>query len=75
PVVNSDVPDLAQGFIQHLLSADVQKLLGEGGYGPVDRSVVLDAAQAAGFPYGEEAMAKLATIDWPVVNERRAVWT
>ncbi|WP_204307954.1 hypothetical protein, partial [Klebsiella pneumoniae] len=74
-VVNSDVPDLAQGFIQHLLSADVQKLLGEGGYGPVDRSVVLDAAQAAGFPYGEEAIAKLATIDWPVVNERRAVWT
>ena len=75
PVAGGKEPALAQALIAHLLSPAIQTLLGENGYGAVNRTVTLPAERAEGFPYGEAAIGKLAKIDWPIVNERRAAWT
>jgi putative spermidine/putrescine transport system substrate-binding protein len=58
-----------------MLSPDVQKLLASNGYGPVNKTTKLTQEEAAGVPFGEEAVAKLVKIDWPTVNQQRAAWT
>lgn len=75
PVAGGKEPALAQALIAHLLSPAVQTTLAERGFGPANRTVSLPPGKTAGFPYGEQAIAKLAKIDWPVVNEHRAAWT
>jgi putative spermidine/putrescine transport system substrate-binding protein len=75
PVVNSDVPDLAQKFVQYMLSPEVQKILAGNGYGPVNKTTELTKEEAEGVPFGEEAVSKLKKIDWPTVNQHRAAWT
>jgi putative spermidine/putrescine transport system substrate-binding protein len=75
PVVQSDVPDLAQKFIHYMLSPDVQAILAGSGYGPVNKATDLTPEQAAGVPFGEEAVSRLVKIDWPTVNQSRAAWT
>lgn len=75
PVVDSDVSALSQKFIQHMLSPDVQKAFGKAGYGPVNRKTELTEDEKAGLAVGDEAVGKLAKIDWPTVNQNRAAWT
>jgi putative spermidine/putrescine transport system substrate-binding protein len=75
PVVDSDVPALSQKFIQYMLSPDVQKILAGSGYGPVNKTTKLSEDEAAGVPFGDEAVSKLVKIDWPTVNQQRAAWT
>jgi putative spermidine/putrescine transport system substrate-binding protein len=74
PVVDSDVPDLSQKFVQYMLSPDVQKILSGNGYAPVNKTTQLSAEEAEGLPVGE-ALSKLVKIDWPTVNQNRAAWT
>jgi putative spermidine/putrescine transport system substrate-binding protein len=75
PVVDSDVPDLSQKFVQYMLSPDVQKILAGNGYGPVNKTTKLTTEEAEGVPFGEGAVSKLVKIDWPTVNQSRAAWT
>ncbi|SEF47351.1 ABC transporter substrate-binding protein [Bosea lathyri] len=75
PVVDSDVAPQSQKFIQHMLSPAMQKIFAGAGYGPVNRKTELTADEAAGLAVGDEAVAKLAKIDWPTVNQNRAAWT
>lgn len=67
--------DLAQLFLQHLLSPHVQRALAvEAGYGPANAKVVLSKAEQAGLPYGDQVKA-LHAVDWATVNAARAEWT
>ena len=75
PVVDSDVPAQAQEFIQHMLSPEIQKVFAKAGYGPVNRKTELTEQEKEGLAVGDEAVGKLAKIDWPVVNQNRAAWT
>ncbi|CAM5771985.1 ABC transporter substrate-binding protein [Bosea minatitlanensis] len=75
PVVDSDVPAQSQKFIQHMLSPAIQKVFAKAGYGPVNRKTELSAEEKEGLAVGDEAVGKLAKIDWPVVNQHRAAWT
>jgi putative spermidine/putrescine transport system substrate-binding protein len=76
PVVNSDVPDLAQKFVQHLLTPDIQAILAkEQGAGPVNKNTKLAPEVARMVPYGPEQVAKLLTVDWDVINKNREQWT
>ncbi len=74
-VANSKNDDLAQAFLQHLLSPDVQRALAKAaGYGPANSKVVLSAAEQVGLPYGDQVKG-LQAVDWATVNAARADWT
>jgi putative spermidine/putrescine transport system substrate-binding protein len=76
PVVDSDVPELSQKFIQFVLSPEIQVLLAEAqGWGPTNKTTELPKELGDKLPYGPEKIDKLIAIDWDVVNENRAEWT
>lgn len=76
PVVDSDVPELSQKFVQHILSTDVQAMLADAqGWGPTNKTTELSEELAATIPYGPEKIDKLIAMDWDVINQSRAEWT
>lgn len=76
PVVQSDVPEEAQAFIEYLLQPDVQVRMADAmGSGPVNKQAKLPENLAAVLPYGPEQVSKLIKVDWDVINEHREEWT
>ena len=76
PVVDSDVPDLAQSFIQYLVSPEVQALLAEAtGFGPVNKNTQLPPELAASVPFGPEKVGKMISVDYSIINKEREQWT
>lgn len=76
PVVNSDVPDLAQSFIQYLVSAEVQAKLAEAtGFGPVNKNTKLSPELEASVPFGPEKVGKMVSVDYSIINKNREAWT
>ena len=75
-VKNAPHPDLAQQFVNFLLTEDVQKVIaGSVFFGPVNKNVKLDPDVAKLVPYGADQIGKLTKIDWATVNAKRADWT
>ena len=75
PVAGGQGKPEAQNFVQFLLSPAMQSVLATGaGLGPVNKTVTLPPEKSAGIPYGPEQIAKLQTIDWNTVNEKREAW-
>jgi putative spermidine/putrescine transport system substrate-binding protein len=74
-VVQNNAPVLSQAFLQYLLSPEVQAKIATQGLGPTNRQTKLDDKLAAELPYGPEKIAKLVILDWPMINQQRAVWT
>ena len=76
PVVDSDVPEEAQKFIQYILSPDVQVRLAETmGFGPTNRNTELPEELVGTVPYGPEQVSKLVAVDWDTINPKREEWT
>jgi len=76
PVVQSDVPEEAQAFIDYLLDPDIQVRMADAmGSGPVNKKAKLPEDLAKALPYGPEQVAKLIKVDWDVINEHREEWT
>jgi len=76
PVVDSDVPELAQKLVQHFLKPEYQALLAETvGFGPTNKKTVLPAELGAKLPYGPERINALNAVDWTVINPKRGEWT
>jgi len=76
PVVESDVPELAQALVQHFLKPEYQVLLAETvGFGPVNKKAELSADLADTLPYGSERIEALNSVDWTIVNPARGDWT
>ncbi len=76
PVVDSDVPELSQEFVQFVLSPEVQVMLAEAqGWGPTNKKTQLSDELGAKLPYGPEKIEKLIAVDWNVINPKRAEWT
>lgn len=76
PIVDSDVPETAQAFIQYVLSPEVQARLAETvGFGPTNRKTELPPELGEGLPYGPEKVSKLVAVDWNVINPKREDWT
>lgn len=75
PVVESDVPDKAQAFIQYLLDPEIQVRIGDAmGAGPVNTKSELPPELAEVLPYGDK-IAGLVKVDWDVINPNRQEWT
>lgn len=76
PVVNSDVPEEAQAFIQYVLSPEIQVQLADVmGAGPTNMTAELPDELAEGLPYGPEQVGQLIAVDWDVINPKREEWT
>lgn len=76
PVVESDVPDLAQAFIQYVLSPEVQTQIATTmGQGPTNKTVELPEEATEGLPYGPERVGNLIAVDWDTINQHRLEWT
>jgi len=66
-------PELAQRFLQELLSPEVQTLLAEtAGFGPVNSKVTLTPDVARQVVYGAERVSTLLSINWDALNRDRA---
>jgi len=75
PVAGAPKPELAQAFVQHMLSKETQEALAAGGFPPANKKAQLTDQQKEELPHGDAAFSSLASIDWPTVNAQRAVWT
>jgi len=76
PIVGSDVPDLAQSFIQYLVSPEVQaQLAAVTGFGPVNKKTKLSPELEASVPFGPEKVGKMVSVDYSKVNANREAWT
>lgn len=76
PVVDSDVPELAQKLVQHFLKPEYQKLLAETvGFGPTNKKTMLPKELGEKLPYGPERINALNAVDWTVINPKRGDWT
>ena len=76
PIVDSDVPDLAQSFIQYLVSPEVQaQLAAVTGFGPVNKKTKLSPELEASVPFGPAKVGKMVSVDYSKVNANREAWT
>ncbi len=76
PVAGSDVPELAQSFLRHLMSAEVQAALAKGaGWGPTNSKTDLKPWVASRVVYGPLAVAKLIAPDLEVINDQKQDWS
>lgn len=76
PVNGAPQPELAQAFIQHMLSPEVQAIFTEAtGLGPVNPNTELAPDVAANAVFGEEKVYSLQSVDYSVINPIRADWT
>lgn len=72
-IKNGPEPDLAAQFLNFGLTAEVQKALAEGCIaGSVNRTVQLPTAMADRAPINEDALGKLHSVDWTLINDRRS---
>lgn len=68
--------ELAQAFIQYVLSPEVQEIQArENGFAPVNQTVKLPDDVAARMPYGPEKVNALIKVDWETINQQRSEWT
>ncbi|WP_299847906.1 ABC transporter substrate-binding protein [uncultured Paracoccus sp.] len=74
-VAGGPQPELAQKLLQYLVSPEIQAKLATEGFGPTNSTTTLDGELAAEVPFGEERLSRLISVDWTVVNEKRADWT
>jgi putative spermidine/putrescine transport system substrate-binding protein len=76
PVQGGPQPKLAQAFIQHLVSPEVQTILATAnGWGPVNKQVKLSPEAAAKVIYGPEQVSKLVPMDYKIINPNMPEWT
>lgn len=74
-VKGSDQKDLAQEFVNYMLSKEVQeKSAKEKVDSPVNTEVVLTEEEAVNMTYGEELIKSLNTLDMKYVNEQSKTW-
>jgi putative spermidine/putrescine transport system substrate-binding protein len=75
PIVGSKVSKEVQLFIDYLLSPEAQLIVAKDmGYGPANRTVVLDDELASRVPYGVDAVSKFIRLDWEKIYGVRADW-
>ncbi|MBZ8134500.1 ABC transporter substrate-binding protein [Afifella sp. IM 167] len=76
PVVESNVPEVANEFLQYLLTPEIQvKLADVMGSGPVNKKAELTEEQASFLPYGPDQIKSLIAVDWDTINPAREEWT
>lgn len=76
PVAGAPQPKLAQQFVQHMVSAEVQAMLATGvGFGPVNKNAKLAPEIEKRVVFGPEQVSKLISPNYDIINVKRAEWT
>ncbi len=76
PVAGAPHAKQAQEFIQHLLSPEIQTIIGQReGWGPVNSKAELAPEETVGMVYGEEMVKSMIAVDYGVINPKRQEWT
>ena len=76
PVAKKQPKAGAQKFVQFLYTPESQAFLADSqAWGPMNSKVKLDEKVAKEVPYGPEQIAKLKSVDYKIVNVKRAEWT
>lgn len=76
PVAGAPQPKLAQQFVQHMVSAEVQAALATGvGFGPVNKNAKLAPEIEKRVVFGPEKVSKLISPNYDIINVKRAEWT
>jgi putative spermidine/putrescine transport system substrate-binding protein len=76
PVEGAPQPALAQAFLQYVLSPEVQALLADKqGWGPVNKTTKIAPEVASRVVFGPEKVDKLVSVNYNVINAKRADWT
>jgi putative spermidine/putrescine transport system substrate-binding protein len=74
-VKGTDQKELAEEFINHILSKEVQEKSAKNKIdSPVNTEVELTEEEAAGLTYGEDVVKTLNTLDMKFVNEQSKTW-
>ncbi len=69
-------PALGQAFLQFLLTPEIQSQLADKqGWGPVNKNTKLPPDVASKVVFGPERVDKLISVNYNVINARRADWT
>jgi putative spermidine/putrescine transport system substrate-binding protein len=69
-------PALGQAMLEMLLSPEVQAQLAQKqGWGPVNKNTQLPPDVAARVVFGPERVDKLVSVNYGVINAKRAEWT
>lgn len=67
---------LGQTFLQYVLSPEVQaQLADKQGWGPVNKSTKIPPEIASRVVFGPEKVDKLVSVNYNVINAKRAEWT
>lgn len=75
PVAGGKENPLAQAFIAHLLSPEMQVAMSKAsGLAPVNKKARLPVENQAGMPYGEDQVAQLKSVNWVSINRQRDDW-
>lgn len=74
-VKGTDQKELAEEFVNYILSKEVQEKSAKAKIdSPVNTEVELTEEEAAGLTYGEEVVESLNTLDMKFVNENSKTW-
>ena len=74
-VKGSPNKELAEKFINHILSEKIQRDIALAGVdSPVNVNVKLSAKEAEGLTYGKDLIASFQDVDWGSVNSNKKVW-
>ncbi|GGB30324.1 ABC transporter substrate-binding protein [Allosediminivita pacifica] len=74
-VTTEEMKPEAMEFVNFLISPEIQEILAKNlGFGPTNALAELTEEEAQGVPYGSDAVSKLQSIDWDVVNASREDW-
>jgi putative spermidine/putrescine transport system substrate-binding protein len=74
-VKDSDQKELAEEFINYMLSTEVQEKSAKGKIdSPVNTEVKLTEEEAKGLTYGDEVVKSLLTLDMEFVNKNSKAW-
>jgi putative spermidine/putrescine transport system substrate-binding protein len=74
-VKNCKNPELAQLFVNYLISEDVQNQVADKlNEAPTNKNAGMSDEKKEYLAYGQEAMDSLKSFDWSYINENKAAW-
>jgi len=74
-VKNAKNPELAQLYVNYLLSDEVQSQIADKlNEAPTNKNAKMSDEKKAYLAYGEDAMNSLKKFDWKYINDNKAAW-
>lgn len=74
-IKNAKNPELAQLFVNYILSDEVQSQIADKlGEAPTNKNATMSDANKQYLAFGQKAMDSLKKFDWKAINDNKAAW-